>query len=93
MAEESRLSAKVFGRVQGVGFRYFARDAAEELGIVGYARNTSDGGVEVVAEGNRGRLARFLGALREGPRSADVTEVEVVWGEARNEFAGFSIRH
>ena len=92
MAEESRFSAKVHGRVQGVGFRYFARDWAAELGIVGSVRNTSDGGVEVVAEGNQGRLARFLGVLREGPRSAGVTQVEVTWETPSNAFDRFFIR-
>ena len=92
MSEESRFSAKIQGRVQGVGFRYFARECADELGIVGYARNTSDGAVEVVAEGNRGRLARFIGLLKEGPRSAVVSEVDVNWEAPTNTFDRFFVR-
>jgi len=92
MAEESRFSAKIHGRVQGVGFRYFARQWASDLGVVGYVRNTSDGAVEVVAEGNQGRLARFLGIIREGPRSAVVSQVEVSWENPSNAFDIFYVR-
>lgn len=66
----------VRGRVQGVGYRYFALARARELGLCGYARNLPDGGVEVLAEGAADALASFEARLREGPSFARVSAVE-----------------
>lgn len=66
---ERRLTVFVRGRVQGVGFRWWVRARALELGLVGHARNTADGRVEVVAEGPAPDLARLLALLREEPTS------------------------
>lgn len=63
------------GRVQGVGYRYFALDAAERLEIRGYARNLANGQVEVHAEGEETALNRFKEELQQGPRAARVTEI------------------
>ncbi|MEO7422371.1 MAG: acylphosphatase [Ornithinibacter sp.] len=57
----------VRGRVQGVGFRWWTRARALELGLVGHARNTSDGRVEVVAQGPPAGLERLVELLREEP--------------------------
>ncbi|KGN36724.1 acylphosphatase [Knoellia subterranea KCTC 19937] len=57
----------VRGRVQGVGFRWWTRARALELGLVGHARNTADGRVEVVAQGSRGAVNRLVDLLREDP--------------------------
>jgi acylphosphatase len=65
------------GRVQGVGFRYFAEGAAMREGIVGWVRNTADGRVEVSAEGDAEALERFERRLRHGPPAARVEDVEV----------------
>lgn len=65
----------VAGRVQGVGYRYFVLRQAEVLGVSGYARNRSDGSVEVVAEGSDTALADFEARLRDGPTFAEVTGV------------------
>jgi len=88
MANE-RLHALVRGRVQMVGFRAFAQRRATELGIVGYARNTPDGHVEVVAEGPQHRLQALLALLRRGPSGAQVEAVDHEWGEATGEFRYF----
>ena len=77
-----RLVALVSGRVQGVGYRAFARRKAEELGLSGYAENLPDGRVEVVAEGEEEDLKVFLEFLKRGPRLAEVRAVEAEWGEA-----------
>jgi acylphosphatase len=66
----------VRGRVQGVGYRYFAQRAAVELGLTGYARNLDDGRVEVYAAGPAGKLSQLAGILYRGPRWADVRGVE-----------------
>jgi acylphosphatase len=66
----------VKGRVQGVGYRYFAKNAAEKLGLSGYARNLDDGTVEVVAVGPPRAVEEILAALQRGPRMAEVRGVE-----------------
>jgi len=64
------------GRVQGVGYRYFAQRAAADLQVTGYARNLDDGRVEVYAVGTPERLSELAGRLWKGPRLADVRGVE-----------------
>jgi len=81
----------VHGRVQGVGYRYFALKEAEALGVSGYARNLPDGRVEVVAEAEAVVLQGFEDRLREGPAFAHVTRVERFEIPARGD-AGFQIR-
>jgi len=88
----ARVSAAVFGRVQGVGFRWFVRDLAQDLGLVGWVCNRSDGAVELVAEGRPGQLEALVAELRRGPRGALVTRVDVVHGPATGTFADFAIR-
>jgi acylphosphatase len=67
----------VGGRVQGVGYRMFARDAASLEGIAGSARNLEDGRVEVVAEGEAEAMIRFERAIRRGPPHARVADVHM----------------
>lgn len=62
------------GRVQGVGFRYFAEDRAYEYNIKGYARNTRDNKVEVVCQGLKKDLDLFISEIKRGPAFAHVTE-------------------
>jgi acylphosphatase len=66
----------VRGRVQGVGYRYFAQHAAESLGVTGYARNLDDGRVEVYAVGPEKKLSEMAGMLHRGPRWSDVRGVD-----------------
>lgn len=81
----------IFGRVQGVGFRYFAEDHALVENLAGHVRNLPDGRVEAVAEGEEDSVLRFERAMRRGPRSAFVerVDVETIPPEQRH---GFSIR-
>lgn len=65
------------GRVQGVGFRYFALDAARREGLNGFVSNRDDGSVEAVAEGESDSLDRFERALRQGPSRSHVERVMV----------------
>ena len=65
------------GRVQGVGFRYFALDAARREGLGGYVRNLDDGRVEAVAEGEADSMVRFERALRQGPSRSRVEHVMI----------------
>ena len=88
-----RLNAFVRGRVQGVGFRWWVRARALELGLVGHAANLDDGRVEVVAEGPRDVCERLLQLLREQPSTAGrpghVTNVGDRWGDPRGTASGF----
>jgi acylphosphatase len=67
----------ITGRVQGVGFRYFALEAAERDGIHGWVKNLPDRSVEAFAEGEEEAVERFERALRHGPPGARVDHVEV----------------
>jgi acylphosphatase len=66
---------QVWGRVQGVGYRYFAWRAANELGLKGFCRNLPNGSVEVLAEGDTGSLQELERRLNEGPSFARVEGV------------------
>lgn len=93
MAGRARLSLGLYGAVQGVGFRFFARRHAQLLGCTGYVRNDPSGTkVEVVAEASRDTLEELLSRLRQGPAGARVTHVEAEWQETTDEFGQFEIR-
>ncbi|WP_280256437.1 acylphosphatase [Nocardia wallacei] len=92
MTEPLRLSAWVHGLVQGVGFRWATRSRALELGLVGYARNTRDGRVHVIAEGPRDRCDTLLAWLRSGDTPGRVDLVVEDWGAALGELTGFEER-
>lgn len=88
-----RLTARVRGDVQGVGYRFFAQRQASAQGLRGYVRNLPDRSVEVVVEGERGLLQRFVGILQRGPSAAIVEAVDTTWSTAEGTFGGFQIRH
>jgi acylphosphatase len=81
----------IHGRVQGVGYRYFAMREAEALGVRGFVRNLPDGSVEVVGEGPEETLAQFEERLKSGPSFGRVTGVERTPISARDA-EGFHIR-
>ena len=67
----------VSGRVQGVGFRYFVRSAAQTQGVSGYALNLADGRVEFLLQGDPGAVERVIAQIRSGPRHARVDAVDL----------------
>jgi acylphosphatase len=73
--DRKALHLLIDGRVQGVGYRWFARQAGRELGLTGKVRNLPDGRVEVHAAGDPEQLVRLLDRLREGPPAARVREI------------------
>jgi acylphosphatase len=79
MDNHKAIIIKVFGRVQGVGFRYYAQKQALELGITGYVRNLRDGSVYVEAEGQESALEQFVQWSEVGPAWARVTKLEKQW--------------
>ncbi|MFH0410844.1 acylphosphatase [Corynebacterium sp. L4756] len=87
-----RMTAFVRGHVQGVGFRWWTRSRALELGLAGHATNKSDGRVQVVAEGSREDCEKLLKLLKEQPsatkRPGSVELVVEQWAEPKGE-SGF----
>ena len=91
-SEDVRLTIWVHGHVQGVGFRWWVRARALELGLVGSAANLEDGRVEVVAEGPRERCEALLAALRGPGTPGRVRTVVERWGTPRGGVTGFAER-
>jgi acylphosphatase len=81
------------GRVQGVGFRMFARDAGLREGVGGWVRNLADGRVEVFVEGEAEAVTRVERSLRTGPRGARIDKVSAIDEEPfSSRLGGFEIR-
>lgn len=81
----------ISGDVQGVGYRAWVVRQATELGVSGWVKNRDDGAVELVAQGPRPLLEEFIKRCRRGPDVAWVEAVDVRWGQASGEFAGFEV--
>jgi len=88
-----RIHVFYSGRVQGVGFRITAEEAAHSLGVVGWVKNLRDGRVELVAEADEPLLERFLEALQTGPMKNFIQQVEISWSDASETFNEFEIRY
>ncbi len=88
-SEPIRLSAWVHGHVQGVGFRWWTRARALELGLVGSATNLPARRVEVVAEGPRAACEQLLVALRSPDTPGQVDHVAEQWSDAKGGLSGF----
>jgi acylphosphatase len=81
---------EIFGRVQGVGFRYHFSDYAQSLGICGWVRNRRGGSVEAVIQGSPEALEAMLAWARRGPATANVERIDV--SETEGEFSAFELR-
>ncbi|MGQ9819560.1 MAG: acylphosphatase [Candidatus Kapaibacteriales bacterium] len=88
----NRAEFKIYGLVQGVGFRYFVYQKAKELGLVGYAKNLFDGSVLVIAEGEKGKLDKLYHYLKIGPTYARIDKIEVEYSTSTGMFDGFFIQ-
>jgi len=82
----------VSGLVQGVGFRYFVVNKASQLGLMGYVKNTLNGDVEILAEGNVGMLNQFIEEVKIGPISSDVRSAKIEWIEVTENLGDFTVR-
>jgi acylphosphatase len=92
VAGGARIDASVFGRVQGVGYRWFVLDVARGLDLRGWVANEVDGSVRCVAEGPRDALETLLGELARGPLNARVDRVVPRWGRSSGTLGRFEIR-
>lgn len=89
---EVRLCAWAHGHVQGVGFRWWTRSRALELGLTGYASNRPDGRVQVVAQGPRQACEKLLDLLQCGDTPGRVDKVIADWSEVGETLSGFTER-
>ena len=84
-----RLTARITGDVQAVGFRYRTLQQASRLGLTGVASNQNDGSVRVVAEGSSAQVESLLQWLGSPAAPGSVADVEATWSEATGEFPNF----
>jgi acylphosphatase len=89
MKVRARLLIK--GRVQGVGFRWYVRQVANDLRLAGYVRNLVTGDVEVDVEGKRDTVETLIKRIHTGPSFAKVFDVSVEWGEYSATYDSFAI--
>ena len=90
---KKQLQAVIYGRVQGVSFRYYTQREAITLGINGWVANQWDGTVRTVAEGEENALQQFYQFLHQGSPHARVDQVDANWTNATGVFNKFEIRH
>ena len=86
-----RMQVFYSGRVQGVGFRYQARQAASGYEVTGIVRNLPDGRVELVAEGDEAELKGFREAIRASGLGPMIRDEREIWMEPSGEYRGFEI--
>ena len=88
---KKRVQLQYGGHVQGVGFRFTSQKVAERTGITGFVRNLSNGNVEIIGEGDRFHLEKFIKELAEHMRGY-ISDFHVDWTEPTGEFSSFDIR-
>ena len=86
-----RMRVLYTGHVQGVGFRYTARQVATGFEVTGLVRNLPDGRVELVAEGDRDELEAYRAAIRDAGLGVFIRQEAVTWFEPQGGLAGFQI--
>ena len=87
-----RTILKISGKVQGVFFRDSSRIEAKELNLSGWVKNTTDGTVEILAEGEDKDLKKFIEWCKYGPDHAEVEKVDVKWLDSAGQFSDFLIK-
>lgn len=88
-----RYLIKVLGRVQGVGFRYFAQYNASSYNITGYAQNCEDGTVRMEVQGEEKNIDKYLSIIRNGNRFVKVEEIVMKKIDVKNNEKGFNIKY
>jgi len=90
---EARAHIIISGRVQGVFFRYTMEQIATSFDVKGWAKNTTDGNVEAVLEGEKENVEKVIEWSHHGPDGAAVKDVEVKWEDYTGQFKDFSIKY
>ena len=88
-----RLQVIASGRVQGVNYRWFVLERADELAVRGWVRNLPDGRVEAELEGKKESVDKLIEAMKKGPGMAHVTGVTVIPLAFENSYRDFQVRH
>ncbi len=83
---------KIFGDVQGVGFRYQALQKAKSLNLTGWVRNAPDGNLEILAQGTKKDLEKLIVWAKEGPKFANVKDIQIAWRKPQEKYSDFEIR-
>lgn len=91
--DKVRAHLIISGKVQGVFFRYMMQQAASASDVTGWAKNTTDGKVEAVLEGNKENVEKIIEWAHKGPPHAIVGDVEVNWEDYSGELKDFSIKY
>jgi len=90
---KSTVHVVISGRVQGVWFRVSTKQKAEQLGVTGWVKNTADGKVEALFEGDKKHIQEMIDWCHQGPPSAQIDHVEITEQSSSNGFDGFSIKY
>ena len=89
-----KMTLRIRGQVQGVGFRTFLQNEATVMDVVGFVRNMKDGSLEVVAEAEDALLQDFFALCEEGPRLAMIDDIDDVWENiSKTSFSEFEIKY
>lgn len=83
---------RIHGKVQGVGYRFFATRVARRLGLKGHIQNLRDGTVEAMVEGEGSAINEWIEELHEGPRFAEVSRIDQEKREYRGTFGDFDVK-
>ena len=92
MKPQGRIMIKITGRVQGVSFRFYAKQKADELHLTGFVKNNPDDSVDIIAEGKRSELEKLSAWAKNGPEFSTVIQCETAYGQYSGEFSSFEIR-
>ena len=90
---KSRVHVLISGKVQGVWFRASTQEKAEQLGLTGWVKNTHNGAVEAVFEGDEGSIQEMIRWCRKGPPLAEVTNLHIKKQTPSHNFDQFSIKY
>jgi len=88
----TQYEIKITGKVQGVGFRYFTHQKATEIGITGWVKNSRDGGVLIIAQGDETDLNTFIDFLQIGPARARVNNISKYKMQTPTNFQSFILK-
>lgn len=84
---------KVYGKVQGVGFRYYTLRQANKLGVKGWVRNARDGTVEIVAQGDPASLQKLAAAVKQGSPASEVKRIHVEETDGMKRYSSFQVKY